>query len=416
MFFTENSTSLASNIPAAVGYSDGCGAVRALIDIEQNRHSFVEAMMKMDYEEIQMRKSGSLNEAAITTLHEGALRDIWAKIVEMVKKFLAKIKAIFGSFIAKLSSLWMKDKDYVKKYKKDIMYESSRFNKMPVKWRKFNGSEQLIEVANTIDEFPKDSLDNYASYYKDDADDRKKECLKAIVGHDKFDPDSLKQDMFDAVFQDDSATDYDFEDLGINIPKLLNYVENFGTSIKKFDNNVKKSETNLNNLIKEAERKQKSASDNAMGEKGEDAAKNEANDKASHIITVLSDFQQLYLEAVSTGREIVVIAYKQAKAVVVKMAAAGRTKKYEFANVLAEMAEDEVDEVIASAIDGKEAKELDCMYNKAPYDVLPPGTSNDPDELVYEPDSYTDTPCDTVSGSTGVNYVAKNEAFNFDML
>ena len=38
MFFTENSTSLASNIPAAVGYSDGCGAVRALIEAEQNRH------------------------------------------------------------------------------------------------------------------------------------------------------------------------------------------------------------------------------------------------------------------------------------------------------------------------------------------------------------------------------------------
>ena len=415
MFFTENSTSLASNIPAAVGYSDGCGAVRALIDIEQNRHSFVEAMMKMDYEEIQMRKSGSLNEAAITTLHEGALRDIWAKIVEMVKKFLAKIKAIFGSFIAKLSSLWMKDKDYVKKYKKDIMYESSRFNKMPVKWRKVKNGDQLPDIANQVTAFPKDSLNEYAALYKEDADDRKKQVMNKL-GKGEYDPDNIKEDYMNEMFDDDSLTDYDFEELGINIPKLLNYIETFGTLIKKYDSNNKKSESNLNGLIKEAERNQKTASDAAMEDKGSNDDKNKASDTASHIITVLSDYQQLYLELSSAQREAIIICYKQAKAVVVKMASAGRTKKYEFANVLSEMAEDEVDEVISSAIDGKEAKELDCMYNKAPYDVLPPGTSNDPDELVYEPDSYTDTPCDTVSGSTGVDYVAKNEAFNFDML
>ena len=156
MFFTENSTSLASNIPAAVGYSDGCGAVRALIEAEQNRHNIVEAMMKMDFQEIQMRKSANFNEAAITTLHEGALGDIWAKIVAVLKSIVAKLKAIFDSFIAKISSLWAKDKDYVKKYKKVVMYEPSRYDKMPVKWRKTksgtNWDYKFELTATSLDE------------------------------------------------------------------------------------------------------------------------------------------------------------------------------------------------------------------------------------------------------------------------
>ena len=418
MFFTENSTSLASNIPAAVGYSDGCGAVRALIEAEQNRHNIVEAMMKMDFQEIQMRKSGSLNEAAISTIHEGAIGDIWAKIVDLFKKLIAKIKAIVGSFIAKLSSLWMKDKDYIKKYKKGIMYSVDRFNKMPVKWRKVKGNKQLElpDKADVLFEADPKGVSGLVALYKEDSDDRKQAIINALVPSMNLDPDSLKSDFFDFIFEDDSLTEYDFGDLNIPVAQLLNYVENFNTQLKKFDSGLHKTETNLNKIVKEAETQQKNASKAAVDAKGDDDNLNKASENASHVLTVASEFQTILLELLGYIREAHLIIYKQAKAVVVKMAASGKEKKYEFANILSEMAEDEVDEVIASAIDGKEAKELDCMYNKAPYDVLPPGTSNDPDELVYEPDAYTDTPCDTVSGSTGVDYVAKNEAFKFDLL
>lgn len=417
MFFTENSTSLASNIPAAVGYSDGCGAVRALIEAEENRHRIVKAMMEMDFQEIQMRKSGSLNEAAISTIHEGALGDIWAKVVDLFKKLISKIKAIVGSFIAKLSSLWMKDKDYIKKYKKDIMYSVDRFNKMPVKWRKVKGKQlELPDKADVLFEADPKGVSGLVALYKEDSDDRKQAIIDALVPSMNLDPDSLKSDFFDFIFEDDSLTEYDFGDLNIPVAQLLNYVENFNTQLKKFDSGLHKTETNLNKIVKEAETQQKNASKAAIDAKGDNDNLNKASEDASHVLTVASELQTILLELLGYVREAYLIVYKQAKAVVVKMASAGKTKKYEFANILSEMAEDEVDEVIASAIDGKEAKELDCMYNKAPYDVLPPGTSNDPDELVYQPDSYTDTPCDTVSGSTGVDYVAKNEAFKFDLL
>ena len=413
MFFTENSTSLASNIPAAVGYSDGCGAVRALIEAEQNRHNIVEAMMKMDFQEIQMRKSANFNEAAITTLHEGALGDIWAKIVAVLKSIVAKLKAIFDSFIAKISSLWAKDKDYVKKYKKVVMYEPSRYDKMPVKWRKTKSGtnwDYKFELTAT-------SLDDLDNSWKEDSDDRKKQLIANgwIGGHKDLDPDNIHDGIFDIIFADDSESEYDFSEIGISVSALIAALEGFNKKIKDFDSQNRKNENQLKKLVKQAEDRQSAAAKEAIAAKGQDQAKENENVKASHILTCAQDVQSMLTTTYAAVRDALIIDYKQHKAAFVKMAAAGKTKKYEFANVLAEMAEDEVDEVIASAIDGKDAKELDCMYNKAPYDVLPPGTSNDPDELVYEPDSYTDTPCDTVSGSTGVDYVAKNEAFNFKL-
>lgn len=414
MFFLENSTSLANNIIPAVGYSDGCGTVRALIEAEINNRSIMDAMLKSDYEEIKSRRAGYVNEG------EGKIKKTlagaWKKIAEIFKLLCSKVKAVVDAFLAKFRTLHLSDKEYVKKYSKQIKDADSRgaFKNLPVKWMKFSGGiGKLTELSGAVNVDPlkpDTNFDNYANeFYKEDSD----ECLNTIcnklVNKSDVKYSDFKEYLFGTVFEDTTPSKYNFSEIGASADELLNFLSTFDMS--KF----KKSIDGVNNSVSRWQRQAEENSNKAASNASDDGG-NDANISAGKALTVANKVETVVNAYIGIVKDVLLAGYKQIKAIVVKMATVGSSKKYEFANILAEMAEDEVDEVIASAIDSKDAKELDCMYNKAPYDVLPPGTSNDPDALVYEPDSYTDTPCDTVSGSTEVDYVAKNEAFNFNLV
>jgi hypothetical protein len=149
---------------------------------------------------------------------------------------------------------------------------------------------------------------------------------------------------------------------------------------KALNDLVKKITRACEQAVKDADKKAKTASEAKPG-----VEKDTTN--AQHVYTISVKIQDVMLASIDCVKTVAGIVHKQYKAAFMKMVAANDEKLAEnalYLDMIAEAAEDQVDDVINSAIssEGSELSEL----NNASRNVIDGDVSNDPNKLVYADD------------------------------
>jgi hypothetical protein len=393
MIFSNNSTALgAGSIPMAEGYDCSFGPALALVEGARNDYAMFRAMLNVESRELQIRNesAGYVTEGEIAALAEAAGAGIWTKIKELFSKLVAKIKAIFHNFMAKLNSLTKSNKEMVKKYEKEILRKTNIGN-LEVKWRKVKNSPiEHISSGLTVD-FKE--IQDDAANWKEEADER----FKFFAGSE---PSEYENDMMEDFFDDEETLQ--IKEINGNIRGICNYLSTFDknkSNVTKFVNTITSS---LTKLVNEANK--------AADQKAKDKASDDEIKTANHVYDMAVAYQDWMLKMCSVTMNAIKIEYKQNKAAFMKAIAANDKKLEESAvllNAIAEEAEQEVEDVISGSIDDVDLTNT----NNASTNVLDPGVSSDPDELVYADDpDYTEA--DT-AGTVDTNVNSREESAFF---
>ena len=126
MIFNTDTTTLSSNVAMAEGYDCSTGTALALIDSARNDRAMFEAMLGIEAKACQLESAGYTNESGeMLALQEAAAGGILKKIADLFKKLAEKIKTIFHNFFSKINSLFLSDKQMVKKYEKEILRKTN---------------------------------------------------------------------------------------------------------------------------------------------------------------------------------------------------------------------------------------------------------------------------------------------------
>lgn len=416
MIFDNDYTSLSGStaIPMAEGYDCSYGTALALVESARNDIAMFNAMMGIEARNsaIMRESTGVIREGEIQALAESAVAGIWKKIKELFSKLVAKIKAIFHNFIAKISNLFMKDKDYVKKYETEVLRKTN-IGKLEVKWRKINHKpSEGTEIIGA----QKDAWTSIESGVAWDAesDTRLNNVYKnqyASFGANNF--DDVEDEAMGYYFEDDEADTYKLDDIG-GIRGIISYLKDSSKIIKNIESGVKNITADLSKCVDNANKKAnetaKKSSDSYTG--NDKASKDDVSD-ANHAYDMAVALQTVVLRVLGIAQDAVKIEYQQNKAAFVKAVAANDKKLEEnalYLDYVAEAAADEVEEVIQGAIDGNS---VDVgSSNLAPTNLTDGSVSNDPDENVADygknSNKYNKGKID---GSVDTDYNGKESAF-----
>lgn len=144
----------AANIPADLKYCHESNIGLMLVEAQQNDLSIFDAVIRSDISSALRIKEGSLLESEISTLTEGVVTNIKNRIVELLKKFFAKVRALFDAFIAKLTSVIAIDgKKFIKMNEKRV--NTAHLNEIKVDYRKpkYKFGECAAKVSTYYDDF-----------------------------------------------------------------------------------------------------------------------------------------------------------------------------------------------------------------------------------------------------------------------
>lgn len=377
MIFSGNKTALsASTIPMAEGYDCSYGASLALVEGARNDLAMFQALVQADYKEMAICKesAGVIQEGEIAALHEAVGGGIFKKIAELFKKLVAKVKAIFHNFMAKINGLVMKDKELVKKYQKELARKRN-LDKLEVKWRKReSGNSTTYELFDVAAEFGK------AEGWDTDSWERVKHYLKKDVDS----VDEFVKEVIDGTLKDEDTVT--LGEIG-GWRAVAGFITDYASKSKTMQSNINKVTTALEKLVKEYDKAAGTAADASVKDK-DNAEKTAAVDNANKEYDMAQAYQTAKLAEMQACTKIATIEYKQNKAAFMKAVAANEKKLEESAillDAIAEAAEDEVESVITSALSDEEISDLSA----ASTDVKDGDVSDDPDKLTYGPDCYT---------------------------
>lgn len=372
MIFNSNTTSLGSSIPMAEGYDCSCGVAQALIESARNDYQMFRAMLDIDARELQIQResSGVMRESQMNVLTEAALSGIWQKIKELFSKLVAKIKAIAHTFMSKINSLVMSDKQMVKKYEKEL-YRKSNLDNMEIK--------NYTEYDNGIGNMRVFKFDTRAAIenHKTDADERHNYYTLDGVSYDSFDDD------MDSKFLTRDKETGTLKEFGITIRDVCSYLADT-KMIREFNTYVKEQTRNAEDVVKEADKKAKDTSK----EYTNDESKKIEMENANKAYDMAVAFQDVVLKTMAYYQNAAKVTRKVYKGIFMKAIAANDKKLEEsvYLDAVAEAAEQEVDDVIDSALSKEELSKI----NNASLNVMDADVSDDADKLTYGPNKYTD--------------------------
>ena len=397
MIFNTDTTTLSSNVAMAEGYDCSTGTALALIDSARNDRAMFEAMLGIEAKACQLESAGYTNESGeMLALQEAAAGGILKKIADLFKKLAEKIKTIFHNFFSKINSLFLSDKQMVKKYEKEILRKTN-LGKLQIKWRK---PKKDIPVIN---ENVQDKYEN--AEWAEDAEDRENNMYKAL-GYGFVDIDNVHDSYIEEYLEDEEKDEMStfnitartiLTDLKDNMPKKITKAKN---TCDKLIRNIDKKAKELNKDANNAASLKKDTSKEQM-------------DDLNHAYTMAVVYQDCQMKINAAYIDVLKIQYKQTKAAFMKCISANDKKLEEsavWADAIAEAAEDEVTDVLQSAISKEEISDI----NNASSAVKDSDVSDDPNELVYSDDP--DTTKVPTAGTKDANIGTKEAAFFGQML
>ena len=399
MIFSGNKTALgATAIPMAEGYDCSFGASLALVEGARNDLAMFQALVQADYKEMSICKesAGVVQEGEIAALHEAVGGGIFKKIAELFKKLVAKIKAIFHNFMAKINALSMKDKDLVKKYEKELARKRN-IDKLEIKFRK-----PKEEAGIDFKEFKK------GEGWKEDSWDR----VKFYLGKDVDSIDEYTKEVIDECLEDEDTVT--LGSVG-GWRTMANVITEYSAGKKKMQSDFDKESRALEKLVKDYDKAAGEAAKASVADK-DNAEKASAVETANKEYDMAQAYQTATLAAWGAYQKTITLHYKQCKAAFMKAVAANEKKLEESAvllDAIAEAAEEEVENVINSALSDEEISDLSA----AGTEVKDADVSDDPDELTYSPDCYTkNASMDDAEGTIDTCIDSKEESAFFGKL
>ena len=384
MIFNNNSTMLgASSIPMAEGYDCATGPALALYESAQNDFNMFKAMIGADFRELSIRNesaAGYVTEGEITSLHEAVGGGIFKKIVELFKKLIAKVKSIFHNFVARFRSLYMKDKDLVKKYGTEVT-RKEHIEKLEVKWRKTTGTNPSDMINDIVAKDPSTYVNSNTNLWDEDQSKRNINACNELFGLSVKDYSDFDEDLEKKFFKDDEPDEYKVSDLG-GMRSIINIVSGYDAEFKKVEKSSRSYENSINKAIK--------AFDDAANEA---AKKEDSPSEATKKYDVAVAYQTVVLRGFSVCLSAMTTNYKQAKAAFMKGITVNPKKLKEsmiYAEAAADVAANEVEDVITSAVE-KDAEGIEKV-SAAYADVCAPdvnGSSNTYGDGYIERDAYS---------------------------
>lgn len=445
MIFNSNTTSLGTDHYAmAEGYDCSYGCALALVESARNDYKMFRAMLDIDARELQIQResSGYVAESQVMVLTESAISGIWNKIKELFKKLAEKLKAIFHTFMSKINGLYMSDKKLVSKYSKEL-YRKSNLGNLEVKWIKFDKDFRTkgYTLKNKIT-LSSSASDDYTSFTHDKRENNATKDTKAIFKdwqedaddrHDHYCPEGVSYDSFDSDMDDKLANGgepdtEELKDIG-GIRAIIQFMDGRSKDLRELNKNTNDVIKWIDKLVKEAD---KQANDTAQkGSKIKVGAdKPNSQDKYNQDDVDKSDvdikfanqahdmavaYQDVLTKAVNWTLNADKKDYAQHKAAFMKAIAANNDKLAEatYLDAVAEAAEQEVEDVISSALSKEELSKI----NNASLNVMDSDVSDDPNKLTYGPDYYTDNQSYVrTSGSVDTDINSKSESAYFSGL
>lgn len=287
------------------------GALMHVYETECNYNAMMKAVGLSELKYYQETgKDLFLNEA-------GAFGGFIEKAKALFKKIIEKIKAIFKKFMAKINSYTMSDKDFVKKYKVDIL-------KKDITDMEFTGYEKLkngfTDVKLTYDEPKTHTFSDYESAEALDSDAVESKVATQrgkIVGVSGETDEGEFRDTLKELFYGDKET-YDVDvsmvrsafDTIENTKKTVKAVED---EQKKIINSINKFINSLDKLLKEGDKNDKYETDDGRN-KANNATKCINND-----ITIWKAYSNDLTVAFGVKCQAAKDANRQAKALCVKV-------------------------------------------------------------------------------------------------
>ena len=163
-------------------YTTGVDMAIALVECKQNEFAVLQAGIKQDMcaavcEDLEERE----------TLNEATVSELGAKIKEILKKLLEKIKSIFHAFMAKVNSFFIDGEEMFKKYSGEIAKKN--FSDFKLKVREFKRDKFNDLIKTTLDTTVTIEYDNVSSLTDEE--------LNELMENDK-----LAEVAIEAVFTD----------------------------------------------------------------------------------------------------------------------------------------------------------------------------------------------------------------------
>lgn len=370
MIFNSNNTSLGSSIAMAEGYDGSMGCALALIESATNHRAMFMEMLKVEATAL----SGSLNESQLVSLQEATGAGLLSKIKDLLKKLIAKIKAIFTTFMSKLNSLFMSDKAMVKKYRQ-VVNKKRALGKMEVKWAKVKelGKTELSgssKVQQNVEDLK--TKVNKSTGADDSESDRVERYYEGILNK-KVDAADFEKEYHDECFEEMEKMELDKTDAA-GIVGIMNYLETGEKTISIIKSNNASYETALNKLIKFADDEFTKASRESKPGNTEDLS------TAKLFYDEACAFQTATLKHINCQLQAYKYKHAMYKAAFMKAIAVNDKKlneNAEYLDALEEAATDEVDGVFDSFLN----KETISDLSAASTDLFANGRDDDPESI-----------------------------------
>ena len=122
---------------------------RILYETQVNDMAFFEAVLACDFNELKSMREGTLLESEVASLNEAAFGEMVSKLVEKLKAFWSKLKAIFQNAIEKIAAYALNDgKAFVNQFKKSVGEKVNSWNGKVEKVETFNLQHKCFTVPN----------------------------------------------------------------------------------------------------------------------------------------------------------------------------------------------------------------------------------------------------------------------------
>lgn len=419
MIFDANTTGLGTGVGMAKGYDCSYGCALALVESARSDYQMFRAMLNIDAREMQIQResAGYVAESQITALAENALTGIWDKIKEFFKKLAEKVKAIWHSFSAKMNTLFMDDKKLVKKYEKELT-RKTRVGKLEVKYLDIDKSK-TDAISTAIGKEIGISEATDGTGWDESADKRIEYWLRSLIQGTNISADNIVDDLKDYIGYEEEEDTIDKAYGGIR--QICNDIKEYSKELHKLEKHVSSFDRSCERVIKAADSKAKEAqkayndTDSKLANgAAKQGAKNDL-DKANHAYDMCVAYSNAVMPILNFSITATKDCYKYEKAALHKAITANNDKIDEatYLDAVAEAAEQEVDDVISSALSKEELSKI----NNASLNVMDSDVSDDPNKLTYGPDYYTDNQSYVrTSGSIDTDIASRSEAAFFGQL
>lgn len=161
------------------------GYYEAMIESSQQDMALMEAMLKVDAIEIQMRSGNSVNESAIIALREGAVDKIKTAIHKAWQWLIDKVRQLTDAFIRAIKKIIHNDLKVINKYEKDLMAHKDDIGTIEIDasltYWDFNEDDVLVEM-NIFDapKFDREQTLKIAKAKTNKADITTEDCFEVL--------------------------------------------------------------------------------------------------------------------------------------------------------------------------------------------------------------------------------------------